>query len=71
MRTTRVLKGLPATATELAALEGTTVKIIHATLCYLRGQGLCYKTDRAGHREPGMRGPKPRFWDLTDNKPTE
>ena len=70
-RTDRILKALPATATELAAIEQTSVKNIHATLCYLRGLGLAHKTDRHGERHQ-VRGPRPFLWDLTPtSKPQE
>lgn len=62
-RTSTILQRLPATSVEVAALESITVKVAHAHLSLLKQQNLAHKTDRAGHREPGMRGPRPRIWD--------
>ena len=60
-KSTRVLHSLPATVTELAALEGTTVRRMNAMLCWLRGLGLVRRTDRRGDKQPG-RGPWPHLW---------
>jgi len=57
----RILRALPATVCELAALEETTVRLINAQLCRLRSEGLAVRTKSRGMRY-GKRGPCPAFW---------
>lgn len=59
-----VLESLPATAPELAAKCGTTVRRMAKTLCYLRGLGVVRRSEEDGERQ-GRRGRLPRYWITT------
>lgn len=61
-RTQRVMRALPATVCELAALEDVSVKRINALLCHLRNGGNVRRTDRRGFRY-GRRGRAPSIWE--------
>ena len=60
----RILKSLPATVCELAAIEGVDVRTMNSRLCYLRGRGKVKRTNLQGTRY-GLRGPKPALWEKT------
>ena len=60
-RSQRILHGLPATAAELAAIEGISTYLMNAALCDLRRQGLVRLSDRKGERASSM-GRAPRIW---------
>lgn len=61
-RSQRILHGLPATAGELAAIEGISSYLMNAALCDLRRQGLVRLSERKGERQSGM-GKAPRIWE--------
>ena len=63
-----VLKALPATASEIAALTGSTVRVVNATLCHWKEMGKVRLTDRYGERI-GRRGKLPRVWEKVDSTP--
>jgi len=60
--TTRILHALPATSTELAALESTTVRRINAILQWQHQLGRCRKTDNKVRPTTQRRGPWPALW---------
>lgn len=60
--THRVLLALPATVSELAALEDRSVRQMNSILCYLRNRGMVRITDKYGMRYQ-IRGPLPRLWE--------
>lgn len=60
--TANILQRLPATATEIAAEEGTTVRRINAILQWQRGLGLCTRTNNKVRPTTRQRGRWPALW---------
>lgn len=56
-----IKNALPATAGEVAAMLGTSHKMVLALLYQMRDRGVVFKTDR--RVDIGKRGPKPALWD--------
>ena len=61
-RPQRILAALPATSTELAAIESSTVRRINADLQEMKQRGLCRRTDRRVQPSEKRRGRWPALW---------
>ena len=61
-RTQRILAALPATSTELAALEDTTVPLVNAILQWQRSLGHCKPSNNKVRPTTRQRGRWPALW---------
>jgi len=60
--TASILQRLPATTAEIAAEEGITVRRANAMLQWLKGRGLCTRTDNKVRPTTKHRGRWPALW---------